>query len=394
MKKGRHRRFEEARALKRSSEPSFDGTPGQGGLQSRARSAGPTPATTTLPGAWSRRTKTTSSGPDVPASAPPPALLRSRTPLRDHPPPPSATSPSSPTSTTARPPSSTRCCAPPASSRAHQAARRPGHGLQRPGARAGHHHPRQGRLGHLEGRQDQPGRHARPRRLRRRGRAGPDHGRRRAAARRRGRGARCPRPATCCRRRSPCDLPAVVVSTRSTASDARADEVLDEIYQLFLDLDADDHHIEFPIVSAVAREGRAIAGHRHARRPTPTSPPLLDAILDTIPAPDRRSRRRRSRRSSPTSTPPTTSAASPSAASCDGTLRQGETGRAARRGGRRGPAAAQPPPRPSSMGFEGVGRDRGRRARSPATCSSSPGSPRSRSATPSPTRPTPRRCPG
>ena len=49
--------------------------------------------------------------------------------------------------------------------------------------------------------------------------------------------ARCPRPATCCPRRSAADLPAVVVLNKVDRTDARADEVLDEIYQLFLDLE-------------------------------------------------------------------------------------------------------------------------------------------------------------
>ena len=43
-------------------------------------------------------------------------------------------------------------------------------------------------------------------------------------------------------------------------SDARPHEVLDEIYELFFDLDAAEHDIEFPIVSAIAREGRAMEG--------------------------------------------------------------------------------------------------------------------------------------
>ncbi|HEX9258244.1 MAG TPA: GTP-binding protein, partial [Acidimicrobiales bacterium] len=47
------------------------------------------------------------------------------------------------------------------------------------------------------------------------------------------------------------DLPVVVVINKVDRGDARADEVLDEIYKLFLSLDADDHHIEFPILSAV-----------------------------------------------------------------------------------------------------------------------------------------------
>src|SRR5438552_10376968 len=56
------------------------------------------------------------------------------------------------------------------------------------------------------------------------------------------------------------DLPAVVVLNKVDRSDARSEEVLDEIYQLFMDLEVPDHHIEFPVISAVAREGRSCAG--------------------------------------------------------------------------------------------------------------------------------------
>jgi GTP-binding protein len=78
-------------------------------------------------------------------------------------------------------------------------------------------------------------------------------------------------------------LPAVVVVNKVDRKDARADEVLDEIYQLFLDLDVDDHHIEFPVISAVAREGKAIAG---VGMPTDDDDltPLFEAIVATIPA--------------------------------------------------------------------------------------------------------------
>src|SRR5690606_27323442 len=56
------------------------------------------------------------------------------------------------------------------------------------------------------------------------------------------------------------DLPTVVVINKVDRADARAQEVLDEVYQLFLDLDADDHQIDFPVISAIAREGLAMAG--------------------------------------------------------------------------------------------------------------------------------------
>jgi GTP-binding protein len=80
------------------------------------------------------------------------------------------------------------------------------------------------------------------------------------------------------------DLPAVVVLNKVDRSDARAEEVLDEIYQLFLDLEVPDHHIEFPVISAVAREGRACEGVGMPAADA-TLAPLLDAVLHTVPAP-------------------------------------------------------------------------------------------------------------
>jgi GTP-binding protein len=79
-------------------------------------------------------------------------------------------------------------------------------------------------------------------------------------------------------------LPAVVVINKVDRADARSEEVADEIYQLFFDLDAQDHHIDFPIVSTVARSGRAIAGIGVPSETDDLSP-LLDAIVATTPAP-------------------------------------------------------------------------------------------------------------
>ncbi|MBU6216227.1 MAG: translational GTPase TypA [Acidobacteria bacterium] len=80
------------------------------------------------------------------------------------------------------------------------------------------------------------------------------------------------------------DLPAVVVLNKVDRSDARADEVLDEIYQLFLDLDADESAIEFPIVSAIARDGRAVAGVG-VPGPDDDLTPLFEAIVAAVPEP-------------------------------------------------------------------------------------------------------------
>ena len=74
----------------------------------------------------------------------------------------------------------------------------------------------------------------------------------------------------------------MVVLNKVDRQDARAEEVLDEIYQLFLDLDADDEHIEFPVVSAVAREGRAMAGVGMPAADADLTA-LFEAIAATVP---------------------------------------------------------------------------------------------------------------
>ena len=81
------------------------------------------------------------------------------------------------------------------------------------------------------------------------------------------------------------NLPAVLVLNKVDRPDARAHEVVDEVYQLFLDLDAADRHIEFPIVSTDSRAGRAVAGIG-IPGPDDDLTPLLDAILEAIPPPE------------------------------------------------------------------------------------------------------------
>ena len=80
------------------------------------------------------------------------------------------------------------------------------------------------------------------------------------------------------------DLPVVVVLNKVDRADARPEEVLHEVEQLFLDLAHHDHHLSFPVISAVAREGRSMKG---IGMPAENADlvPLLDAVLDTIPAP-------------------------------------------------------------------------------------------------------------
>ena len=79
-------------------------------------------------------------------------------------------------------------------------------------------------------------------------------------------------------------LPAVVVLNKVDRADARPDEVLDEIYQLFLDLDADEGSIEFPVISAIAREGRAVTGIGMPSDDDDLTA-LFEAIVATVPAP-------------------------------------------------------------------------------------------------------------
>src|SRR5947208_1066060 len=77
-------------------------------------------------------------------------------------------------------------------------------------------------------------------------------------------------------------LPVVLVINKVDRSDARPAEVVNEVYELFLDLDADSSQIEFPIVYANARAGRAgVAADELAA----DLGPLFTKLLDTIPAP-------------------------------------------------------------------------------------------------------------
>ena len=77
-------------------------------------------------------------------------------------------------------------------------------------------------------------------------------------------------------------LPAIAVVNKIDRSDARPDEVVNEIYELFLDLDATDEQIEFPILYAVSRDGMA---KYKLEDQSNNLQPLFDQIVATIPAP-------------------------------------------------------------------------------------------------------------
>ena len=77
-------------------------------------------------------------------------------------------------------------------------------------------------------------------------------------------------------------LPVILVINKIDRSDARIDEVVNEVYDLFLDLDADEDQIEFPIIYTIAKQGIA---HRHLNDGSESLIPLLETILETIPPP-------------------------------------------------------------------------------------------------------------
>src|SRR5947208_3174197 len=82
-------------------------------------------------------------------------------------------------------------------------------------------------------------------------------------------------------------LPVILVINKVDRPDARIGEVVDETYELFLDLDAAEDQIEFPIVYASARAGRASL-NRPDDGGMPDSEnlePLFETILKSVPAP-------------------------------------------------------------------------------------------------------------
>jgi GTP-binding protein len=83
-------------------------------------------------------------------------------------------------------------------------------------------------------------------------------------------------------------LPVILVINKVDRADARIAEVVDACYELFLDLDATEEQIEFPIVYASARAGRASL-RRPADGGMPDSPdlePLFTVLREAVPAPE------------------------------------------------------------------------------------------------------------
>jgi GTP-binding protein len=77
-------------------------------------------------------------------------------------------------------------------------------------------------------------------------------------------------------------LPVILVVNKVDRPDARISEVVDEVYELFLDLDADEEQIEFPIVYCNAKAGKAslVEGEEGE-----SLSPLLDLMVERIPPP-------------------------------------------------------------------------------------------------------------
>ena len=77
-------------------------------------------------------------------------------------------------------------------------------------------------------------------------------------------------------------MPVIVVVNKIDRPDARAQEVLNEIYDLFIDLDAKENQLDFPVLYSNAKAGTAALD---ATQQGPDLQPLFDAIVKTIPPP-------------------------------------------------------------------------------------------------------------
>ncbi|MFN2390813.1 MAG: translational GTPase TypA [Pyrinomonadaceae bacterium] len=77
-------------------------------------------------------------------------------------------------------------------------------------------------------------------------------------------------------------LPAIALVNKIDRHDSRPEEVLDEIYDLFIDLGASDEQIDFPVLYAISRDGVA---KKTLAEESKNLKPLFDQIVETIPAP-------------------------------------------------------------------------------------------------------------
>ena len=78
------------------------------------------------------------------------------------------------------------------------------------------------------------------------------------------------------------DLPIILIINKIDRSDARIEEVVDEVYDLFIDLDATEKQIEFPIIYTNAKDGVA---HYELQDDSANLEPLFETILTKIEGP-------------------------------------------------------------------------------------------------------------
>lgn len=79
------------------------------------------------------------------------------------------------------------------------------------------------------------------------------------------------------------ELPVIVCINKIDRPEARPDEVIDEVLELFMDLDASDEQLDCPFIYASARDGYAMKDLNDERK---DMTPLFETILDYIPAPE------------------------------------------------------------------------------------------------------------
>lgn len=77
-------------------------------------------------------------------------------------------------------------------------------------------------------------------------------------------------------------LPAIALVNKIDRQDARPEEVLDEIYDLFIDLGANEEQINFPVLYSITRDGIA---KKNLADESANLKPLFDQIIETMPAP-------------------------------------------------------------------------------------------------------------
>ncbi|HEY8563839.1 MAG TPA: translational GTPase TypA [Pyrinomonadaceae bacterium] len=78
------------------------------------------------------------------------------------------------------------------------------------------------------------------------------------------------------------NLPAIALVNKIDRQDARPEEVVDEIYDLFIDLGANEEQIEFPILYSISRDGMA---KKNLADESSSLKPLFEQIVETVPPP-------------------------------------------------------------------------------------------------------------